>query len=231
MDITCKGRCIPMGLIAGALIVGLVACAQPSKANQEKSMQDAMAADIQREQDNAVAIVDAAIPRETGPVISWAGYPPMKPGAAQTPQSLIDQVHKLADSLRSYADSDPQRVEEVLGTALSPDSEGRRRGVTGKVGAGTYEWAVWKFSPDGGGQAIELTVAPAEACLDFQLLKSPLVDNGFRMHVPAFGDDQRITFYKSVSPSLTLYVSIKVDVRDAPTCASVVNLEVAPSDA
>jgi hypothetical protein len=230
MDSVCNGGCIPIALIAGTLMLGAVACAQPSKANQEKSMQDAMAADIQREQNNAVAIVDAAIPAEAGPAVSWDGYPPMKPGAEQTPQSLIEQVHRLAASLRSYADSEPQRVEEILGTALPPDSEGRRRGVTGDVGAGTYSWAVWKSSPDGGGQAIELTVAPAEACLDFQLLKSPLVDDGFRMHVPAFGDDQRITFYKSVSPSLTLYVAMKVDVRHAPTCASVVNMEIAQSE-
>lgn len=230
MDIG-KGRCILMALIAGVLVMGVVLCAQPSKANQENAMQDVMAADIQREQENALAIVDAAVSKETASTGKSDGYPPMKPGPEQTPQNLIAQVHKLVNSLHSYSDSDTARVEKILGTALPPDNEGRRHGATGKLGDGTYEWAIWKLSPSGDGQTIELTVRPAEACLDFQRLKAPLMADGFRMHVPAFGDDQRITFHKPVGHSLTLYVAMKVDVRSAPTCASAVNLEMVPSEA
>ncbi len=193
-------------------------------------MQEATPADLQREQNRAAAISDAALPPGAAPMMTWDGYPALQPGPELTPDQLLKQVQALAQALHAQADSDPANVERVLGVGLPPDAKGERRGVTGRVGQGTYDWAVWKGSPNLPGHRVELTLTP-DACLAYGTLKKQMETNGFRAYVPTFGDDQRITFDKIVGPSLGLYIAVTPDRRDAPTCVTVVSFEMERSDA
>ncbi|MEA9482340.1 hypothetical protein VC290_18685 [Xanthomonas campestris] len=230
MDIFIQGRRIAKALSAGTLLLGMAACAQSSNAHQEKAMKEPTSAELKREQDRVAALVDAAAPERSAPMITWDGYPALQPGAEHTPEQLLRQIEALAQSLHSQADSDPANVERLLGTTLPPDAKHERRGVTGKVGQGTYEWAVWKGSPKLLGHRVELTLTP-NACLAYEALKKQMEAEGFQVYVPTFGDDQRITFHKIVSPSLGLYIAVTPDKRDAPTCVTVVVFEMERSDA
>lgn len=222
---------MPLYLLTGLLVLGVSACAQPSKANQEKLVQDVTSTDIQHEQDKAAAIADAAIRGEAQPRLEWTGYPALKAGPAFSASALVDQIHTLARTVRSYPDAEPDVVQKAIGVALPEDTSGRRRGITGTVGNGTYTWAVWKRSNSSVGNSVQLTLEPTGACLNFNALKAPLLADGFKMYVPTFGGDDRITFYKAVESSLTLYLAVSVDHRDAPACARTVMLELEPSDA
>lgn len=205
-----KGRRIPPSLLTGLLALGLSACVQPS--------------------DKGAALANVATPGEAPPQLRWTGYPPMKAGPAFSASTLVDQIHTLARTLRSYADAEPDRVQKALALTLSDDADGRRRGITGTTGNGTYTWAVWKRSPSSAGNAVQLSLEPMDACLSFDALKAHLVAEGFKIYVPTFGDDDRITFYKPLESSLTLYVAVSVDRRDAPSCARAVMFELEPSD-
>lgn len=193
-------------------------------------MQEATSADLQREQNRAATISDEALPPGSAPMMTWDGYLALQPGPELTPDQILKQVEALAQALHTQADSEPANVERVLGVGLPPDAKGERRGVTGKVGKGTYDWAVWKGSPNLPWHRVELTLTP-DACLDYDTLKKQMESNGFRLYVPAFGDDQRITFDKIVGPSLGLYIAATPDRRDAPTCVTVVSFEMERSDA
>ncbi|MGS0501245.1 hypothetical protein ACQR5S_13565 [Xanthomonas oryzae pv. oryzicola] len=193
-------------------------------------MQELTSAELKREQDRVAALVDAAAPERSAPMVTWDGYPALQPGTELTLSQLQQQVQTLAKALHAQADSDPANVERVLGVGLPPDSKGERRGVTGKLGQGTYEWAVWKGSPNLPGHRVELTLTP-NACLAYEALKKQMEADGFRMYVPTFGDDQRITFDKIVGPSLGLYIAVTPDRRDVPTCVTVVSFEMERSDA
>ncbi|MEB1939914.1 hypothetical protein VDR55_19890 [Xanthomonas campestris pv. campestris] len=230
MDILSQGRRIAKALSTGTLLLGVAACAEPSKAHQEKTMKEPTSADVRREQDRVAALVDAAAPERSAPMMTWAGYPALQPGAEHTPDQLLKQIKALAKALHAQADSDPANVERLLGIALPPDAKHERRGVAGKVGQGTYEWAVWKGSPKLLGHRVELTLTP-NACLAYEALKKQMEAEGFQVYVPTFGDDQRITFHKIVSPSLGLYIAVTPDKRDAPTCVTVVVFEMERSDA
>lgn len=193
-------------------------------------MQEATSAYLQQEQDRVAAISDAALPPGPAPMMTWDGYPALQPGPELTPDQLLKQIEAIAQALHAQTDSEPAKVERLLGLALPPDAKGERRGVTGRVGQGTYDWAVWKGSPNLPGHRVELTLTP-NACLDYDKLKKQMEANGFRMYVPTFGDDQRITFDKIVGPSLGLYVAATPDRRDVPSCVTVVSFEMERSDA
>ncbi len=210
MDRYRKRRRIPPALLTWLLALGISACAQPS--------------------DKAAAIAGAEPPGEAPPQLKWTGYPAMKAGPAFSASALADQIHTLARTLRTYADAEPDRVQNALGVALPDDADGRRRGIRGTTGNGTYTWAVWKRSTSSAGNSVQLSLEQTDACLGFDALKAPLLAEGFEMYVPTFGDDDRITFYKPVESSLTLYVAVSVDRRDAPSCARTVMLELEPSD-
>ncbi|MBB4654171.1 hypothetical protein GGR73_000670 [Xanthomonas sp. F14] len=230
MDIFSQGRRIAKALSTGTLLLGVAACAQSSNAHQEKTMREPTSADVRREQDKAAAISDAALPPGSAPMMTWDGHPALRPGPELTPDQLQKQIEALAQALHAQADSEPAKVERVMVLALPPDAKGKRRGVTGKVGRGTYDWAVWKGSPNLPGHRVELTLTP-DACLAYDTLKRQMEANGFRVYVPTFGDDQRITFDKIVAPSLGLYIAVTPDRRDAPTCVTVVSFEMERSDA
>lgn len=230
MDSFSQGRCLAEALSTAALLFGLAACAEPSNAQQEKAMQEATSADLRREQDRVAAVVDAAAPERSAAMMTWDGYPALQPGLELTPGQLLKQIEALAQALHTQTDSDPTKVQRVLGVGLPPDAKGERRGVTGKAGKGTYDWAVWKGSPNLPGHQVELTLTP-DACLDYDTLKKQMEANGFRVYVPTFGDDQRIMFDKIVGPSLGLYIAVTPDRRDAPTCVTVVSFEMERSDA
>lgn len=225
-----NGRRIPVAVLVGAVALGVTACAQPSRTNKEDVMQDAVSAEIQREQDKAAAISDSLVPEGEGTPPEWKGFPALKPGPELSSAELVAQVHGLAKGLRTYADADPENVARVLGIALPADAEDRRRGVSGKVGSSTYDWAVWKRSPSAAAHSVQLVLSPAEACLSFDGLSKPFRADGFTMYVPTYGYDRRITFYKPVDPGLTLYVAVTVDHREAPIRACVVMIELEPSD-
>lgn len=193
-------------------------------------MQEVTAADIQREQDRAAAISDAALPPGSAPMMTWDGYPTLQPGPEHTPGQLLKQIGALAQSLHAQSDSEPANVERILGIALPPDAKNERRGVSGEVGEGTYDWAVWKGSPKLPGHRVELTLT-SNACLAYEPLKKQMEADGFQVYVPTFGDDQRITFHKIVGPSLGLYIAVTPDRRDAPTCVTVIRFKMEHSDA
>lgn len=225
-----NGCRIPVAVLGGALTLAVAACPQPAKASKDGVVQDAVSAEIQREQDKAAAISDSLVPVGEEMLPEWKGFPALKPGPELRSIELVGQVHGLAKALRMYADAEPESVARVLGIALPSDVEDRRRGVSGKVGSSTYEWAVWKRSPSAAGYSVQLVLSPAEACLSFDALSKPLLADRFQMYVPTYGDDRRITFYKPVDSGLTLYVAVTVDRREAPTCGRIIMLEMEPSD-
>ncbi|PPU66824.1 hypothetical protein XcodCFBP4690_00210 [Xanthomonas codiaei] len=208
----------------------MVACAEPSNAHQEKAMQDVTSAELKSEQDRVAAISDAALPPGSAPMMTWKGYPALQPGPELSPHQLLEQVQALAKAIRGYSDSDPSKVEQVLGLVLPPDAEQERRGVSGRVGKGSYSWAVWKPYPESPGHTVELTLT-ADACLVYDAIRVPLEANSFRVYVPTFGDDHRISFDTEVGPFLGLFIAVTPDRRDAPTCVTVVSFELGRRDA
>ena len=230
MAIFNHGGRIVRALSTGTLVLGMAACEEPPSAPQKRTLQVVPSTDLKREQDRVAALVDAAAPERSAPMMNWDGYPALQSGSELTLSQLQQQVQALAKALRAQADSNPADVERVLGIRLPPDAKGERRGVTGKAGQGTYEWAVWKGATNLPGYRVELTLAP-DACLDYRTLKTQMEASGFRVYVPTFGDDQRITFDKIVSPSLGLYIAATPDRLHAPTCVKVVSFEMERSDA
>jgi len=225
-----KGISMQSSVLMALIAVGVSSCAQPSKANQEKAVQDALSAEIQREQDKAAAIADSAIQGNAQSTSSFEKLAPLSAGPEFSAATLVSQVHALSHALHKYSDAEYEHVEAVLGVALPADATGERRGITGKFGTGTYSWVVWKQSRFPVGRSVELSLDPPSLCLAFEALKAPLLADGFTMYVPTFGDDDRITFHKRVESSLTLYVAISVDRRDSPACGRKVTLDLGPSD-
>ncbi|WIH11936.1 hypothetical protein [Xanthomonas graminis] len=129
-------------------------------------MRNVTSEDIQCEQDRVAAISDAALPPGSAPMMTWDGYSALQPRPEHTPDQLLRQIAALARSLHAQADSDPNRVERILGVALPPDTRHERRGVSGTIGKGRYDWAVWKPSPKHPGHLVELTVTE-NACLAY----------------------------------------------------------------
>jgi len=225
-----NGCRIPVAVLVGAVALAVSAYVQPSKHNKEDVTLGGVSAEIQREQDKAAAISDSLVPEGADTPPEWKGFPALKPGPELSSAELVAQVHGLAKALRTYADVDPESVGRILGIALPSDADGRRRGVSGKVGSSTYEWAVWKRSPSAAVYSVQLALSPAEACLSFDALSKPLLADGFKMYVPTYCDDRRIALDKPVDSGLTLYVAVTVDRREAPTCGRIVMLELEPSD-
>ncbi|MGV7196878.1 hypothetical protein [Xanthomonas axonopodis] len=91
-------------------------------------MKQPTSADVRREQDRAAALVDAAAPERSAPMMTWDGYPALQPGAEHTPDQLLKQIRALAKALHVQADSAPANLERVLGIALPPDTKHERRG-------------------------------------------------------------------------------------------------------
>lgn len=170
MESSIQGRYIPKALSAGALLWELAACAEPSVTHQQDAMQEMTSADLQREQVRVAAVSDAALPSGSAPMMTWDGHPALQPGAEHTPGQLFKQIEALAHALRAQADSDPDQIERILGIALPPDAKNERRGVSGKVGQGRYDWGVWKASPKLPGHRVELTLTP-KTCLACDVLK------------------------------------------------------------
>lgn len=217
-------------LSTSVLLLGVAACAESSNAHQEKAMREVTSTDLRREQDRVAAISDAALPPGPAPMMTWDGYPALQPGPELSPEQLLQQIQAMTQAIRGYGDSDPSRVEQVLGVALPLDAKQERRGVTGRVGKGSYSWAVWKPYVKSPGHIVELTLTP-DACLAYDAIKTPLETSGFRIYVPTFGDDQRISFDRALAPSLGLFIAVTPDRRESPTCVTVVSFELDRRDA
>lgn len=242
LDLNSRGFFLPMrglgsgrhpvyGFIWAALILALSACARPAHSNEERNMQDAMVTEMRAAQDQAAAFSDAAIPVGSAAVPDHGDYPALAKGPELTVNRVVEQVHDLANALRSQADFSADQVQKVLAMDLPPDPSARRRGVKGGIGAGTYEWAVWKPVPAREGHRIALTLAPAETCLSFDALTQPLLAQGFQLYTPTSGDDRRITVHKNMASGALLHLAITVDDRGAPTCASRVTFEMDDGEA
>ncbi|WP_238692068.1 hypothetical protein [Xanthomonas arboricola] len=89
MDSLRQGHRIAKVVSTSALLLVLAACAEPSNAHQEKAMQDVTSADLKREQDRVAALVDAAPPERSAPMMTWDGYPALQPGDEHTPEQLL----------------------------------------------------------------------------------------------------------------------------------------------
>jgi hypothetical protein len=219
-----QGSAIAKALPAAVLFLGFAACAAPPNAHQQDAAQSVTSADVQREQDRiAQSIVDAATPLLLS-LATWNGYSELPPGPELGASQLLQQVDAMARAIRTYRDSEPRKVEQVLGMPLPPDAKQERRGVSGRVGTGRYSWAVWKLSPNNPGHIVELTLTP-DACLAYDVIRAPLEARGFRVYVPTFGDDQRISFDKAAGPSLGLFIAVTPDRRESPKCVTVVSFE------
>lgn len=209
--------CLP---ITAALILALSACAKPAPANHDSDMQDAMVTELRAAQDLAAASSDAYIPTDSAAVPDQGDYPALAKGPELTVNRVVEQVHDLANALKSEDDFSADQVQKVLAIDLPLDVSARRRGAQGSIGAGTYGWAVWQPVPTQKSHRIALTLEPEGTCLNFDALTRPLLAEGFQLYTPASGDDRRVTVHKSVPGEALLYLSITVDDRDAPTCAS-----------
>ncbi len=226
-----SGRNLRYAAIGSALILALSACAKPTPTSNEQNMQDAIVTDMRAAQDQAAAFSDASIPTDSVPVPDQGDYPALAKGPELTANRVVEQVHDLANALKSQADFSADQVQKVLAIDLPPDASARRRGAQGAIGEGTYGWAVWKPVPTRESHRIALTLSPAEACLNFYEITKPLLAEGFQLYTPTSGDDGRITVHKNVASGALLYLSITVEDRSAPTCASRVTFEMEAGDA
>jgi len=225
MDILGKGL---VAFSTVALLLGPVACAAPPEAQQEKAVQDATELQIRQAQERAATILDAAAATEQRPLETSTGYAELSPGPALTEAQILEKIQALAVSLQAAADSDPENLQKVLALTLPPDARNDRRGVTGRIGEGSYSWAVWDAFPHRPGQFVQLRLSK-DACLSFPALKSRLEADGFTAYVPPFPDDPRITFDRHVAPSLSLFVAVMVDTLEAPACFTTVDFKLGPS--
>jgi len=98
MDTLSQGRCIANALSAGTLLLGLAACFAPSDPHRDNVVREVTAADVQREQDHAPAISDAALPRGAAPMMAWDGYAGLQAGPDHTPGELLKQNRRDAPS-------------------------------------------------------------------------------------------------------------------------------------
>lgn len=225
-----NGRYLRCWLVAAALILALSACAKPIDHNQGSDAQDESAIEMRAAQDQAAAFSDASIPTDSAPMPDLGDYPVLAKGPELTVNRVVEQVRDLANALKSQHDFSVDQVQKVLAIDLPPDASARRRGVQGAIGAGSYAWAVWKPVATQDSHRIALTLAPVDACLSFDAVTQPLLAEGFQLYTPTSGDDRRITVHKTVASGDLLFLSITVDDRNAPTCASRVTFEMEPRD-
>lgn len=241
LDLKDRGGCLSMRsskrgrnpryvAIGSALILALSACAKPAPSHQENNMQDAMVTDTRAAHDQPAAFSDASIPTDSAPMPDLGDYPVLVKGPELTVNRVVEQVRDLANALKSQHDFSVDQVQKVLAIDLPPDASARRRGMQGVIGAGSYSWAVWKPVATQDSHRVALTLAPPDACLSFDALTQPLLAEGFQLYTPTSGDDRRITVHKTVASGDLLFLSITVDDRNAPTCASRVTFEMEPRD-
>lgn len=193
------------------------------------------ASDVRYEQDKAASSADRAADeasKQTAPSVSDSGsYPPLPQGPGLTPSALVEAIVRMARSFDARADMAPAHVARVSGLDMTPDSQGRRIGLQGALGAGHYEFAVWKPYVRHLGYTIELTVRPSEACaLTFNSLHTPLVAAGFGESRSAVGFKPMFYFERALADGLGFYVVVTTDKHDDPRCVSRVRLEMEPRD-
>ena len=192
-------------------------------------MQDATELQIRQAQDSAAAIADEAAALDNRPIKPFTGYAELSPGPTLTEAQMLEKILALASAYRAADDSEPERLEKILGLKLPPDARNERWGVAGRIGEGSYSWAAWKLDPHQAGQFIELTMS-TQACLPYAPLSRQLGEEGFAAEVPTFGYDQRITFHRRVAPSVSLFIVVTPDRRDDPTCFTTVTFELGRND-
>lgn len=193
------------------------------------------AANVRSEQDKAAASADRAADeatRRAAPNAVVSGdYPPLPQGPALTSGALVEAIVRMAKSFETRAAMAPAHVAHVSGLEVTPDSQGRRTGLQGALGAGHYEFAVWKPYARHPGHTIELTVRPSEACdLSFKSLHDPLVAAGFGVTKNAVGFKPTVYFERALADGLGLYVVVSTDKHEDPHCVSRVRLEMEPRD-
>ncbi len=192
-------------------------------------MQDATELQIRQAQDGAAAIADEAASLDNRSIKPFAGYAELSPGPVLTEAQMLEKILALASAYRAAGDSEPERLEKILGLKLPPDVRNQRWGAAGRIGEGRYSWAAWKLDRQRPGLFIELTMSP-QACLSYTPLSRQLGEDGFAAVVPTFGYDQRITFHRRVAPSVSLFVVVRPDRRDDPTCFTTVTFQLGRND-
>lgn len=192
-------------------------------------MKEPTSADVRREQDRVAALVDAAAPERSAPMMTWDGYPALQPGLSTPSTSCLNKSKRSPSPFTSKQTPIPPTWSDFWESRFlqtpSRSAGGDRQGGTGHLRLGCVEGRA-----QAPGHRVELTLTP-NACLAYEALKKQMEADGFRVYVPTFGDDQRITFDKIVGPSLGLYIAVTPDRRDAPTCVTVVSFEMERSDA
>jgi hypothetical protein len=85
------------------------------------------------------------------------------PGPRLSSENLMEGVMRLAASLRTPADTEPDHVAKLMELPLASDQAGHRVGATGALTAsGTYAVAVWKlYREEAPGQHIDVMLFPA----------------------------------------------------------------------
>ncbi len=185
--------------------------------------------------DNAAAMADAAAQEASkanpSAMVTPGGYPPLPQGQPVQAETLVDAIVRMADTFESPEDMLPENVAKVTALGMSKDDKGKRTGVKGTVGSGTYEFAVWKPYERHPGHTIELTVQPDASCsLSFKSLHDPLVAAGFTVtkSAPRF---KPLVFFERVIPGgLGLYVVLGTDAHNDPRCVTQITMDMEPRD-
>lgn len=193
------------------------------------------AADVRSLQDKAAGMADAAADeasaRSPAMVAVSGEYSPLPQGPAVTAETLVEAVLRMATTFESQADMTPAHVAQVTALGMLPDSQHQRTGIQGSIGAGRYEFAVWKPYRRHPGTSIELTVRPADSCeISFESLHNPLVAAGFSVTKNAVGFKPMVYFARAVADGLGLYVILSTDSHTDPLCVTRVRLEMEPID-
>mgnify|MGYP003583016036 CR=1 FL=1 len=190
---------------------------------------------VRASQDHAAAMADAAVQEtsKTNPseMVTPGGYPPLLQGQPVQAEALVDAILRMARTFESPGDMLPENVANVTALSISKDAQGKRTGVQGAVGSGTYEFAVWKPYERHPGHTIELTVQPDASCsLSFKSLHDPLVAAGFAVTRSAPRFKPLVYFERVIPGGLGFYVVLGTDAHNDPRCVTQVTLDMEPRD-
>lgn len=145
--------------------------------------------------------------------------------------AMADAIVRMAKTFESPEDMLPENVAKFTALGISKDVQGKRTGVQGTVGSGTYEFAVWKPYERHPGHTIELKVQPDASCsLSFKSLHDPLVSAGFTVTKSAPGFKPLVFFERVIPGGLGFYVVLGTDARNDPRCVTQVTMDMEPRD-
>lgn len=149
----------------------------------------------------------------------------LPPGPTLASDDLVERFVRLAESLRTPADSEPAHVAKVMDLGLAPDTVGHRIGITGALaGSGSYSVAVWKlYRDEAPGHHVDVMLFPAgwtgdprepkhklsQCTSDFAPFRKKMLSLGFKVSEPELYRAGQWSFFKQAGET-AFYVQAQV---------------------